>query len=225
MNEEQSKMLTEEVNQIIRSRFEFINRFYPTIREVYKKDYGWPELDPLRYEICICIMFGLCQAAITLTNHLLESLLKYALIISHGKEKKQKEEEIKGRVVSAFKEKYEEGIKLYDNAGLEKNINCACTIGLISKEQKKQLHQFRERFRNAYSHSDKSKTFGKTTMPVTGVKLENGKIKSDEKGQPEIAKFLIGQGIVQVMMAQNDAPRYFLYIDSLVREIGNKLFG
>lgn len=136
MDEEQSKIITEEVNQIIHSRFEFINKHYLSIREAYKNQYDWPELDPIRHEICICIMFGLCQAAITLTNHLLESLLKYALIISHGKDKKQKEEKIKGRVVSAFVEKYKEGIKLYDDANLEKTINRACTVGLISKEQK-----------------------------------------------------------------------------------------
>ena len=87
------------------------------------------------------------------------------------------------------------------------------------------LHQFRDRFRNAYSHSDKKKTFGKSSMPVSGIRLENDKFVEDEKGEPEIAKLLIGQGLVQAMMAQNDAPEYFLYIDKLAREIREKLFG
>ena len=223
MNEEEKKKLTEEVNEIIQSRFEFIHRHYLLIRDAYKNDYYWPELDPLRDEICLSIMFGLCQAAITLTNHFLESLLKFALIILHGKDKK--EEDIKGRIITSFMKKYEEGIGLYGNANLNKTIDCACSVGLITKEQKKQLHQFRERFRNAYSHSDKTKTFGRSTMPVTGLKFENTEFKLDEKGEPEIAKFLIGQGLVQAMRAQNDAPRYFLYIDSLARDIRKKLFG
>ena len=225
MDEQQKKKYTAEVDEIIKSRFEFIDRHYLSIREAYHKHYDWPELDPLRHEICICIMFGLCQAAITLTNHLLESLLKYALIITHGKNKKQIEDEIKGRIITSFIEKYEEGILIYGDANLDKTINRACTVGLITKDQKKMLHQFRDRFRNAYSHSDKKKTFGKSSMPVSGIRLENDKFVEDEKGEPEIAKLLIGQGLVQAMMAQNDAPEYFLYIDKLAREIREKLFG
>lgn len=225
MNDQKNTKLNNEVNEIIKSRFEFIDRHYFTIRNAYHNHYEWPELDPLRHEICICIMFGLCQAAITLTNHLLESLLKYALIILHGKNKKQKEEEIKGRLITSFIEKYKEGIQLYGGANLDKTINRACTVGLITKDQKNLLHQFRDRFRNAYSHSDKKRTFGKSTMPVAGVRLENERFVADEKSEPEIANLLVGQGLVQAMMAQNDAPKYFLYIDKLVREIREKLFG
>jgi len=225
MSDQRNNKFNNEVNEIIKSRFEFIDRHYLSIRDAYHKDYDWPELDPLRHEICICIMFGLCQAAITLTNHLLESLLKFALIILHGKNKKQKEEEIKGRVISSFIEKYEEGIRLYGDANLDKTINRACTVGLITKEQKNHLHHFRERFRNAYSHSDKKKIFGKSTVPVAGVRLENEKFVSDENSEPEISKLLVGQGLIQAMMAQNDAPEYFLYIDRLAREIREKLFG
>lgn len=225
MDDQQKIKYTDEVDEIIKTRFEFIERHYLSIREAYHKHYEWPELDPLRHEICICVMFGLCQAAITLTNHLLESLLKYALIITHGKNKKQKEEEIKGRLITSFIGKYEEGIQIYGDANLDKTINRACTLGLITKDQKKILHQFRDRFRNAYSHSDKKKIFGKSSMPVAGVRLEENEFVTDEEGEPEIAKLLIGQGLVQAMMAQNDAPQYFLYIDSLARELRDKLFG
>jgi hypothetical protein len=224
MNDQQKKKYADEVNEIIDSRFEFINRYYLTIREAYHEHYDWPELDPLRHEISLCIMLGLSQAAITLTNHLLESLLKYALIITHGNNKKQKEEDIKGRIISSFIEKYKEGTQIYGDANLDKTINSACTVGLITKDQKKQLHQFRERFRNAYGHSDKKKTFGNSSIPVSGVRLENEKFVADEKGEAEIAEFFVGQGLVQAMMAQNDAPQYFSYIDKLVREIREKLF-
>ena len=223
MNKE--KIMASEVDEIIQSRFQFINRQYPNIRDAYKKHYKWSELDSLRHEICLCIMFGLCQAAITLTNHLFESMLKYALITLDGKENKQKEEEIKGRVISSVIEKYEEGFNRYGEQDLGSNINSACTLGLITEEQKIRLHILRVRFRNAYGHSDKQKTFGKSTMPVTGVKLENEKFTIDEKLEPEVAKLIIGQGIVQARQAQSDAPQYFKYMDSLVREIREKLFG
>lgn len=224
MNNDINKKYSDEVIEIINSRNQFVERHYLSVRDSYNAHYEWPELDPLRHEITICITFGLCQAAITLTNHLLESLLKYALIINHGKSYKQSEDEIKGNVISAFMEKYDEAIRLYDNMNLDKTINKSCTLGLISKEQKKKLHVFRERFRNAYSHSDKSKTFGNSTVPVTGVRLDKEMIVQDESGNPEISKFLIGQGIIQFEFAQNEAAPYFLYIDDLVRQIWKKLF-
>lgn len=215
----------EEVNEIIHSRKKFINRYYPSIRGAYKTYYGWPELDPLRHEICICIMLGLCQAAITLTNHLLESLLKYALIIKHSENKKIDEEKIKGPVVTSLIERFEECRRLYGDANLDTTINRACTLGIISKEQKKRLHECRERFRNAYSHSDKEKTFGDSSMPVTGVRFDKDGFKIDETCETKIAEFLPGQGIIQVILAQKEATPYFLYIDSLAREIIEKLFG
>ena len=224
MNDEKRKKYTDEVNEIIKSRVEFINRHYPSIRKSYHNHYGWPELDTLRDEICICITFGLSQAAITLTNHLLENLLKLALIIKCGNKIKQSEEDIEGRVITALIEKYKDCIEKYNGKSLSTTINLARKEGLISKEQKKQLHQFREIFRNAYSHADKIKTFGKSTMPVTGLKLVDNKIVTDEVHEPEIAFFLVGQGIFQFEMTQRTAAPYFLYIDSLVREIKDKLF-
>ncbi len=225
MDEEKGEILTEEVNEIIRSRIEFINRHYLSVRDAYKNHYDWPELDPLRHEISLCIIFGFCQAAITLSNHFLESLLKYALIIRHSEDNEQSEEEIKGRVVTSLVEKYKEGIELYGDANLNKTINCACTLGLISKKQKKHLHEFRDRFRNAYGHSDKKKTFGESSLPVTGVKLEQDRLNIDEISEPKVSELLVGQGIIQATMAQHEAPLYFLYINALAREIREKLFG
>jgi hypothetical protein len=225
MNEDQKKQLIDEVNTIIRSRKEFIERYYPSIRSAYNNDYKWPELDPLRREICLSIMFGLCQAAITLTNHFMESLLKYALIIQHGHKNEETEDKITGKIVTSFGKKYKEGMELYDNANLDKTINSACRGGLITKEQKIKLHQFRERYRNAYSHSDKTKTFGGSTIPVTGLRFENECFIEDEQEEIEVAELIIVQGLAQAIMAQEDALPYFLYMDNLAREIMNKLFG
>jgi len=52
----------------------------PKIDFQFNSEYGWPEFDPLRDEICKCLICDLCQAAITLTNHLLENFLKTMLI-------------------------------------------------------------------------------------------------------------------------------------------------
>ena len=71
---------------------------YPRVREAYTNDYGLPELDPLRYEVCICLAVGLNQAAIALTNHLLESMLKYGLIYSHSLKQREKQPKADGPV-------------------------------------------------------------------------------------------------------------------------------
>ncbi|MFQ5498093.1 MAG: hypothetical protein ACE5FH_00335 [Candidatus Zixiibacteriota bacterium] len=224
MNAKDIKKLAEEIDEIGDSRNEFIDRHYLTIRDSYQNNYEWPELDPLRDEICLCITFGLCQAAIALTNHLMESLIKYALIISDGNEVKQTDEERSGTSVSSFVEKYSKGQEKYNDANLDTTINCACKKGKHTKDEKKQLHEFRKRFRNAYGHSDKKKIFGESTVPVTGMRFNHDTIVPDEEDEPRIADFMIGQGLIQATMAQNEAPQYFLYIDKLVRGIGSRLF-
>jgi len=225
MNEEQNSILSEEIKEIINSRFQYINKNYIKVRNAYKNNYGSTELDPLRCEISLCIILGLCQAAIALTNHLLESLLKYALITRHSENKKTGPTKTIKPIVTTMIETDEEGRKLYENANLDKTINRACTLGLISKEQKKHLHEFRERFRNAYSHADKRKTFGNSSMPVTGFRIEPDGLKADETRETKIAEFLPVQGIFQAEIAHKEAPQYFLYIDSLAREILDKLHG
>jgi hypothetical protein len=220
-----NSVMFEEANRIVQSRSEYINVNYPLIRDAYNNEYGLNELDPLRHEICLCIMFGLCQAAITLTNHLLESLLKYALIFQHRKDTEHLHEEREGEEVTSFMKMYEDGIEKFNGAKLGVTIDTACTKRLISKDQKKVLHEMRIRFRNAYGHSDKEKTFGQDTIPVTGMKFRESEIRVGEESEPEIAKFPIGQGIIQALKAQEEAPKYYLYIDKLAREIRVKLHG
>ena len=225
MNEKKLKVLNDEVNEIIESRFNSINEYYTSIRDAYQNPYSITELDPLRHETCLCIFFGLCQAAMTLTNHFLESLLKYALVVKDGKSVHQSAEQIKGRSITALSEKYARGYEKYGSLNLYNTINHAWKEKLITQEQKDELHVFREIFRNAYSHADKEKTFGKSTMPVSGMRLEGDKIVPDESSNPEIANFPIGQSIIQAQLSQEHCVSYFLYIDALARAIKVKLYG
>ncbi len=71
--------MIEELNQIIDSREVEVARVYPQVRDAFQTPYGWPELDTLREEVCIALTFGLHQAALTLTNHMLESFLKFSI--------------------------------------------------------------------------------------------------------------------------------------------------
>lgn len=221
MGDEIDKILENEVAGIIDSRLPFVYNIYTKIRFRLYNTYQWPELDPVRNEICLCLMFGLSQAAITLTNHLMESVLKYSLIEKLSKDNTPPR---KGKAITDFVGKFADALGIYDNSDLSKNINKACSLGLITKEQKKLLHKFRIDYRNAYSHSEKEKTFGNRTIPMQALKIEDGKIVMDEQSQPEIARMLVGQGLIQAKIAENEAPDYFIEVDNVVRYIRDKLY-
>lgn len=70
----------EEFLIITEQRKSFFTKNFSYVQRIYETPYDMPELDPLRHEISLCIMFGLHQAAITLTNHLIEWFIKLILI-------------------------------------------------------------------------------------------------------------------------------------------------
>jgi len=224
MDEELKRQITEEIRSVIRSRYPFIDQNYVNIRDVYKNSYFWPELDPLREEICLCIIFGLGQAAITLTNHFFETLFKLALIVKESELQKQNSEE-SSPTVESFIKTIEPAFDKYNARDLGDNINRACTLGLITKEQKKELQQLREDFRNAFSHSDKQKTFGDSTIPVQAVRIEGEQLKTGSVEDSEIAKLIFAHGIFQAQRANGDAMPYFLFMDQIARQITKSLFG
>lgn len=211
-----------ELKEITDYRIEILKSNYEAIRYIYNNEYDWPELDPLRHEICLCYMFGFYQAVMTLTNHFLESMLKYALIINHPVKNKPKKT---NSVINYFIERYKEGYEKYGNSDLYQNINAACKQGLITKNEKKQLHNIRKQFRNAYGHADKEKTIGDTKTPMQSVKVNEKGIEIKGTMITKIHEMIIGQGIFQVTHAEQNALNYILYIDKITREIRSKIFG
>jgi hypothetical protein len=224
MHKERQELLNKEVNEIIKSRVQFINQNYPTVREAYQNHYNWPEMDTLRHEVCLCLVFGLHQAAITLTNHLLESLLKNALIVWHTKLEAKAQSSRTQHSIESFVALFRPARKQFSSNDLGDNINRACTAGLITKEQKKELHDIRERIRNPYSHSDKDKAFGDQRIPAQAVRIEDGKFVVEQPENPQLAGLIIAHGIAQAMQAEQEAVPYFFYMDKLVRQIRAKLY-
>ena len=115
--------------------------------------------------------------------------------------------------------------KKYGSNDLGDNINRACTVGLITKEQKKELHEIRERIRNPYSHSDKGKAFGDQRIPAQAIRIDHGKFVAEQPENPQLAELIIAHGLAQAMQAKEEAVPYFLYMDRIVRQIRGKLFG
>jgi hypothetical protein len=225
MEPAKQELYSNEVNEIVKSRAEFINRNYLAVRKSYQDGYDWPELDPLRHEISLCLIFGLHQAAITLTNHLLESLLKNALIVHGTKLDHGDQEKRKSNAVESFVALFRPARKKFAANDLGDNINRACSAGLIDKDQKKELHKIRDGLRNAYSHSDKDKTFGEQTIHTQAMHLEDGKFIVEQRESTRLAELLLAHGLAQAMQAEQEAIPYFLYMDQLARQIREKLFG
>lgn len=224
MDKKNNDKYSKEIDDIIKSRYKFIDRHYLSIRNEFFTHYDWPDFDTLRHEICLCIMFGLCQSAITLTNHLLESVLKKSLIYISGKDVNQSEKDVEGNAITSLEEKYADGIKKYNGLNLYDTINLSRKLELITENQMKVLHAHRENFRNAFGHGDIKKIFGKSTVPIKTFKVEDEGIIQDESRDVEIANFMVGQCLVQAKLSQDLAGPYFKDIDNLVRLLFKKLF-
>src|ERR1035437_9424617 len=117
-----TKIMEDRLDQFVTDLNAQISSNYYIVKGIFNQEYGYPELDPLRDEICKCIICGLNQAAMTLTNHLLESSLKKCLAMRFSIENKKENVELK----DAFKT----GIDEYDDKLLEDTINRACSQGL-----------------------------------------------------------------------------------------------
>lgn len=166
--------------------------------------------DSLRDEICKCITFKCFQASITLTNHLLELFLKDSLIFNECGTAKVDNPQV-------F-DIYGQAVEKFDGLDLNDTINRARTADIITRDEKKKLHEFRERLRNAYSHAEKKKLFsGKDPVNFVTGKFD-GSAPSPVKTVPA-SDFFLAHGLMQEAMASNDAIPYFLYVDEiLVRE-------
>jgi hypothetical protein len=212
MNNGRIKQFINELNVNISSN-------YPVIAEIFNSEYGYPTLDPLRDEICKCIICDLHQASITLTNHFLEASLKKCLVIKYSIDNKN----------DALKPKdaFNEGIAKYDKCTLSETINTACSKGLISKEQKKKLNKFRENYRNPYAHAESAKIFKDTTVRGKSISVKKNEnpvdflkriVKSPMEEIP-VKNLLPIQGIAQVELAKNTSIPYFCEVDKIIRNI------
>ena len=69
------------------------------------------------------------------------------------------------------------------------------------------------------------KMFVDTEIQVEGIRLTEGKLETELPSEQKISDLLPSiQGIAQYFHAEANALPYFLYIDSLIREMASKLF-
>jgi hypothetical protein len=213
------------IDEFIKELNANISNNYQTVEYAFENEYQWPEVDPVRNEICKCILCGFNQAAITLTNHLMESALKKALITYESRENKIEQHDITNI--------FDDATKKYANKNLEFTIKQAYNNGLITNEEKEILDKYRKQYRNAFSHADPQKTFAGISTPVI-VFTTNDLNENDEffkrvfEDKPNTHLYaentIIIQGIIQSIIAGNEAIPYFLALDGIVRNLCTKLF-
>lgn len=179
-------------------------------------EYGLPELEMLRIEACFCIIQGHWQGAVCLTNILLEAFLKLALVYSNVEATKEK-----AQPLSHFLNSLACPVQKYMQMKLNDTINVACKQRLINDTTKQELHEYRERFRNAFFHADMQKMFGDQTTPVTGLDFGEREIEHNDVAIQSLP-LLLGEALWQ--NARANAIPYFRRVDALIRDTLPKVF-
>ncbi|MDY0906579.1 hypothetical protein [Pedobacter sp. CFBP9032] len=167
------------------------------------------QLDNVREEICRCICFNLYQAAIALTNHLSEAFLRLNIAI-----KESGATDFNDEALEKIHEKFTER----DGHELGKMINSAKRLGIITKDQAKKLGEYREQWRNPFSHGSPHqllKDAGDITMVTIDLKADAPFPGVDIKEVKMQSQFHL-HGLFQGAKASNDAIPYFRYVDELI---------
>ncbi len=170
---------------------------------------GVIELDLIIKEINFCLILDLSQACITLTNHLLEKTLKLLLIYEETGKKQVTD-------LSKIDELYGNACNRFNGKDLNDTINIACSKGLITKDEKKTMHEYRDRLRNGFSHSDMNKVFKKSKIPLIMGNFENP--QKLEKGEATISQVPFLQGIAQEKVAKSSALTYYIFIHNIIKK-------
>ncbi len=193
------------IEQELQSNFSTVfPKAYEEIRESYLLEMHG-KYDYLREEICKSIVFGLFQASITLTNHLLEVMLKDFLMFNYCGTL---------NLTSSTLIKFEEAVDKFDHLDLEETINRSCTATIISKDEKKQLKNYKNNYRNAYGHAEKKKLFGDDSIKLANFSFDNS--TPIETFTVEASTFYIMHGEMQKDKALKEAIPYFLYVDTIL---------
>jgi len=170
-------------------------------------DNGMPSsaFGTIRHEIRNCLIYGMFQAAITLTNHYMEKFLKVALINS--------EVTVMMTDYQLFNEQREAAIKKFGKKVLFENINSAFDKNIITDHEKTALFQFKNLYRNTFSHFDHQSLISDHDIELHQFSFINSGKISD--GQINAKNLLFDLGYADAEFAKRNALLYFLAIDDI----------
>ncbi|MFP5437161.1 MAG: hypothetical protein ACLGH8_05215 [Bacteroidia bacterium] len=199
--------------KLVENHKEFFNSCYERNFDLYKiyLDYRpiiFVELPFNIGEIVRCLVIEANTAAITLTNHMLERLLKLTLI----------EDEMELRPLTHPWSDCWDRMYPYFDWNMDKTINQCAIRQIISGKQKKQLQKYREVFRNGFSHAatdlifkDYPETF--TTRDSYNDMDVTHNLKKDPRNQLYFLQ----------KIAKENAHSYFKYVFDLIESIEKSL--
>ncbi len=174
------------------------------------------ELNTLIFEINKCQLLEFHRATITLTNHLLERLLKLALIYN--------ETGISAIETQKWNSTFAEPNKRYSSISLGNSIEINKKLGLISNSEKEFLFNvIRELMRNGFSHADSSKI-------LEDLPDDSEMYQVSFSNPNDIKKVNINQKVIPFMQeiqmenfAKASSNQYFDFVFNLIFRIENRL--
>lgn len=178
--------------------------------------YVFSELGGTVFEINKCLILEFYRASITLTNNLLERLLKLSLIYY--------EAGIGPKPVEVWGATFEEPNKKYSSIPLGNSIEKCRKLDLITENEKVFLFDtIRELMRNGFSHADSTKI-------LNGIPDETTMFQGSFSNPTEIKPVTVNQKIVPFMQAihienfaKENAASYFDYVYELIKKIDQRL--
>jgi hypothetical protein len=184
--------------------------------EFKNKVFRFRELDPLIFQVNKCLILELHSATITLTNHILERLLKLGLIYN--------EASIGAIPVEKWNSTFMEPNRKYSNISLGNSIELCRKFELITTQEKEFLFDIiRELMRNGFSHSDPSKI-------LAGLPDETVAFHGSFSGQGELNQVSLNQKVIPFFQAEHmenfakvNSSFYFDYVFELIDKIENRL--
>jgi len=171
------------------------------------------ELEQNIFQNIQCLIVEAYSASITLTNHMLERLLKLALI--------QNEIGLNPVKISDWNETYKNTHE-YSEMVLADTIKLCHTNCLINEEQVKYLTEMRKQFRNGFSHYDPTKILSdhKETTDIHFPNVDPNKAYDIEVNIKQIP---VLQDYYVKKFAKENALEYFDYVFHLIIRIEKKL--
>lgn len=204
--------------EVFRKHFDDnLEKNFPALSKYFDFDLKvFSEFNQLIFEINKCLLLEFNRASITLTNNLLERLLKLALIYN--------ETGIGPKPVENWNTIFAEPNQKYSSIPLGNSIERCRKNGLITDHEKTVLFDtIRELMRNGFSHADSSKILADLPdhSPMYQGYLNNPTDLKEVSVNQKVVPFL--QAIQMEEFAKENAKPYFEYTFKLVFRIENRL--
>lgn len=176
----------------------------------YPRFYYFTELESNIQQVIKCLLCDSYSASITLTNHILERILKLALI--------HNEAGLQPKLIEEWNETYKIAHIKYSGCLMHETISKCKNQNLITTEQAEELKNYKNSIRNGFSHFDPEKILLGQSNTINGkqINLENSDseiISLNLKQIPTLQNNFITK------FAEENAEIYFDFVFNIILHI------